>query len=66
VADDINLPSLSGYLEYVRHPANGYVSVAFYVENGMEKVAGRLMDHPVKKMRYDCENQKFVFHYCSL
>ena len=36
VADDISLPSLSGYLEYVRHPANGYVSVAFPVEDGME------------------------------
>jgi predicted O-methyltransferase YrrM len=36
VADDINLPSLSGYLEYVRSPANGYVSVAFPVEDGME------------------------------
>jgi predicted O-methyltransferase YrrM len=36
VADDIKLPSLSGYLEYVRHPANGYVSVAFPVEDGME------------------------------
>ncbi len=36
VADDIILPSLSGYLEYVRHPANGYVSVAFPVEDGME------------------------------
>jgi predicted O-methyltransferase YrrM len=36
VADDINLPSLSAYLEYVRHPANGYVSVAFPVEDGME------------------------------
>ena len=36
VADDINLPSLSGYLEYVRRPANGYVSVAFPVEDGME------------------------------
>ena len=36
VADDINLPSLNGYLEYVRHPANGYVSVAFPVEDGME------------------------------
>lgn len=35
-ADDINLPSLSGYLEYVRDPANGYVSVAFRVEDGME------------------------------
>ena len=36
VADDINLPSLGGYLGYVREPANGYVSVAFPVEDGME------------------------------
>jgi predicted O-methyltransferase YrrM len=36
VADDINLPSLTGYLEYVRDPSNGYVSVAFPVEDGME------------------------------
>jgi predicted O-methyltransferase YrrM len=36
VADDINLSSLSGYLEYVRDPDNGYVSVAFPVEDGME------------------------------
>jgi hypothetical protein len=36
VADDINLPSLTAYLEYVRDPANGYVSVAFPVEDGME------------------------------
>jgi len=36
VADDINLPSLSAYLEYVRHPANGYISVAFPVQDGME------------------------------
>jgi predicted O-methyltransferase YrrM len=36
VADDINLPFLSGYLSYVRSPANGYVSVAFPVEDGME------------------------------
>jgi predicted O-methyltransferase YrrM len=36
VGDDINLPALSGYLEYVRDPANGYVSVAFPVEDGME------------------------------
>ena len=36
VTDDINLPSLSGYLEYVRGPANGYLSVAFPVEDGME------------------------------
>jgi predicted O-methyltransferase YrrM len=36
VADDINLSSLSAYLAHVRHPANGYVSVAFPVEDGME------------------------------
>ena len=36
VTDDISFPSLSGYLEYVRQPANGYVSVAFPVEDGME------------------------------
>jgi len=36
VADDINLPSLSDYLEYLRDPANGYVSVAFPVGDGME------------------------------
>jgi predicted O-methyltransferase YrrM len=36
VADDINLPSMGPYLEYVRDPANGYVSVAFPVEDGME------------------------------
>ena len=36
VADDINLPSLSGYLDYVRQPANGYISVSFPIEDGME------------------------------
>ncbi len=36
VADDINLPSMSSYLEHVRNPANGYVSVAFRVDDGME------------------------------
>jgi len=36
VADDINLPSLRGYLGHVRDPANGYLSVAFPVEDGME------------------------------
>jgi predicted O-methyltransferase YrrM len=35
-ADDINLPGMAGYLEYVRDPANGYVTVAFPVEDGME------------------------------
>jgi predicted O-methyltransferase YrrM len=36
VAADINLPSLSQYLDYVRHPGSGYTSVAFPVEDGME------------------------------
>jgi predicted O-methyltransferase YrrM len=36
VADDIDLPAMADYLEYVRDPANGYVSVAFPVEDGME------------------------------
>jgi predicted O-methyltransferase YrrM len=45
VADDINLPSLGDYLEYVRHPANGYVSVAFPVEDGME-ISCRTTDEP--------------------
>lgn len=36
VADDINLPSMTGYLDYVRDPANRYVTVAFPVEDGME------------------------------
>ena len=36
IADDINLSSLRGYLEYVRDPAHGYVSAAFPVEDGME------------------------------
>ncbi|GLY54598.1 class I SAM-dependent methyltransferase [Lentzea sp. NBRC 102530] len=36
VADDIDQASMAGYLEYVRDPANGYVSVAFPVEDGME------------------------------
>jgi len=36
VADDSSFPSLSGYLEYVRCPGNGYVSVAFPVADGME------------------------------
>jgi predicted O-methyltransferase YrrM len=35
-ADDINHPGMTGYLGYVRDPANGYVSVAFPVEDGME------------------------------
>jgi predicted O-methyltransferase YrrM len=36
VADDINMASMNSYLEYVRNPANGYVTVAFPVEDGME------------------------------
>jgi predicted O-methyltransferase YrrM len=35
-ADDISLPSMTSYLDYVREPANGYVSVAFPVGDGME------------------------------
>jgi predicted O-methyltransferase YrrM len=36
VADDTTMAAMAGYLEYVRDPANGYVSVAFPVEDGME------------------------------
>jgi predicted O-methyltransferase YrrM len=36
VADDINMPSISSYLEYVRNPANRYATVAFPVNDGME------------------------------
>jgi predicted O-methyltransferase YrrM len=35
-ADDISHTTMADYLEYVRDPANGYVSVAFPVEDGME------------------------------
>jgi predicted O-methyltransferase YrrM len=35
-ADDIDQAAMSDYLDYVRDPANGYVSVAFPVEDGME------------------------------
>jgi predicted O-methyltransferase YrrM len=35
-ADDITLASLGEYLAYVRDAANGYVSVAFPVEDGVE------------------------------
>ena len=34
--DDINQASMGDYLHYVRDPANGYVSVAFPVDDGME------------------------------
>lgn len=36
VADDVDLGSLRPYLDYVRDPANGYQSVTFPVEDGME------------------------------
>jgi predicted O-methyltransferase YrrM len=35
-ADDISFPSVRPYLDYVRDPASGYVSVAFPVDDGME------------------------------
>jgi predicted O-methyltransferase YrrM len=35
-ADDITHASMAGYLEYVRDPAHGYVTVAFPVEDGLE------------------------------
>jgi predicted O-methyltransferase YrrM len=34
--DDSNGPGMADYLAYIRDPANGYVSVAFPVEDGME------------------------------
>ncbi len=35
-ADDITHPGMTDYLDYVRDPASGYVTVAFPVEDGME------------------------------
>jgi predicted O-methyltransferase YrrM len=35
-ADDNTLASMSSYLAYVRNPANGYTTVSFPVEDGME------------------------------
>ena len=35
-ADDIALASMAEYLSYVRDPANGYVSVPFPVDDGIE------------------------------
>ncbi|HUA28345.1 MAG TPA: class I SAM-dependent methyltransferase [Streptosporangiaceae bacterium] len=35
-ADDITNPGMADYLAYVRDPANGYVTVAFPVADGME------------------------------
>jgi predicted O-methyltransferase YrrM len=36
VADDISHDNMADYLTYIRDPANGYVTVAFPVEDGME------------------------------
>jgi predicted O-methyltransferase YrrM len=36
IADDTTFESMADYLAYVRAPANGYVSVDFAVEDGME------------------------------
>ncbi|MFF1788892.1 O-methyltransferase [Kitasatospora sp. NPDC058243] len=36
VADDVDLEALAPYLDYVRDPRNGYQSVTFPVEDGME------------------------------
>lgn len=36
VADDVDLSNLQPYLDYVRDPQNGYQSVTFPVEDGME------------------------------
>ncbi|MGW6270117.1 MULTISPECIES: O-methyltransferase [unclassified Streptomyces] len=36
IADDIDLEDLAPYLDYVRDPRNGYQSVTFPVEDGME------------------------------
>jgi predicted O-methyltransferase YrrM len=36
IADDSSFASVAGYLAYVRDPANGYVTVEFPVEDGME------------------------------
>ena len=38
LADDINiaLEGLTSYLEYVRNPANGFVSVALAIDDGIE------------------------------
>jgi len=36
VADDITMTGMSDYLRYVRTPDNGYVSIEFPVDDGME------------------------------
>jgi predicted O-methyltransferase YrrM len=35
-ADDSSFASVAGYLQYVREPGNGYVSVSFPIEDGVE------------------------------
>lgn len=35
-ADDITHEGMAGYLDFIRDPANGYISVAFPIEDGME------------------------------
>jgi predicted O-methyltransferase YrrM len=35
-ADDIGFASMTDYLDYVRESANGYVTVSFPVDDGME------------------------------
>jgi predicted O-methyltransferase YrrM len=35
-ADDITFEAMAAYRDFIRDPANGYVSVAFPVEDGME------------------------------
>lgn len=36
IADDSKQPAVSDYLAYVREPTNGYISVSFPVDDGME------------------------------
>ncbi|MDR7279398.1 O-methyltransferase [Catenuloplanes atrovinosus] len=36
IADDVSFPTMAPYLDYVRDPASGYVSVEFPVDDGME------------------------------
>ena len=36
VADDIDQRAMNDYLQYVRTPSNGYVSVPFLIDDGME------------------------------
>jgi predicted O-methyltransferase YrrM len=43
VGDDSSFASVQPYLDYVREPANGYVSVSFPIEDGME-ISSRVAD----------------------